>query len=331
MRAFRRIAGFLLLLAIAAGGIFYWNPLWVNDEVIRYHLWRSNVRSEYVEAGGYRLHYFEAFPPDGSPGVPLLLVHGLGSRGEDWSPMIPSLAAAGFHVYAPDLLGFGRSAKPDVAYSLPLEEGVVVSFLDAIHLQHADVGGWSMGGWVAAALAIDHPQRVDRLVLYDSLALKFDPTIAQDAFVPTDAASLYRLIDVLSPQPRILPGFVIRATLRKLHRNGWIIQRTMDSIFTFKDALDGRIEAIRQPTLVVWGSEDHLIPLAVGEATHRDIAGSDLVIIQGCGHLAPGECPKPVLASTIQFLKAQPPMQGGEESLPGTAQGGLTPATEEAR
>ena len=317
MKSFSRISGVILLLALIAGGIFYWNPLWVNDQQIRYHLWRAGVHSEYVEAGGYRLHYFEATPPDGSPGTPLVLIHGLGARGEDWAAMIPSLAAAGFHVYVPDLLGFGRSARPDVPYSLPLEENDALAFLDAIHLQHADVAGWSMGGWIAAAIALDQPQRVDRLVLYDSLTLKFDPTIAQDAFVPTDKASLDRLIAVLSPRPRALPGFVIRATLRKFHRTGWVIQRTMDSIFTKKDALDDRIAAIRQPTLIVWGAEDRLIPIAVGEATHHDIPGSVFVSVQGCGHLAPGECPKPVLAATIEFLKAQPPMHGGEETLPG--------------
>ena len=152
MRVIRRTAALVLLLAIIAGATFYWNPLWVNDETIRYHLWQSNVRSEYIDAGGYRLHYFEAMPSDGSPGTPLLLLHGLGARGEDWSPMIPALASAGFHVYVPDLLGFGRSAKPDVPYSLPLEENVALSFLDAIHLQHADVAGWSRA--MAAAI---HP------------------------------------------------------------------------------------------------------------------------------------------------------------------------------
>ena len=329
-RALSGAAG-VILLALIAAGTFYWNPLWVNDQIIRYHLWRAEVQSEYVDAGGYRLHYFEATPPDGAPGTPLVLIHGLGSRGEDWSPMIPSLAAAGFHVYVPDLLGFGRSARPNVPYSLPLEENVAVSFMDAIHLQRADIGGWSMGGWIAAAIALDHPSRVDRLVLYDSLTLAFDPTIAQDGFVPTDAPGLNRLIAILTPEPRVLPGFVIRATLRRLHRNGWIIQRTMDSIFTRKDILDNRIAAIRQPTLIVWGSEDRLIPLAVGEATHRDIANSVFVSVQGCGHLAPGECPKPVLAATIDFLKAQLPLQNVEKTLPGTTQEGAKPQTEGAR
>src|ERR1035441_8514180 len=222
MKALRRIAGAILLLALIAGGVFYWNPLWVHDQQIRYGLWRAGVRSEYVEAGGHQLHYFEAAPPDGSAGIPLVLVHGLGSRGEDWGPMIPTLAANGFHVYAPDLLGYGRSERPDVAYSVGLEEGVVVDFVHAAGVTRADFDGWSMGGWIAAKIALDYPEMVDRLVLDDSVGLTFQPAFARDAFVPTDGAGLARLMAWLSPHPAQLPPFVVRATLRRIARNGKI-------------------------------------------------------------------------------------------------------------
>jgi pimeloyl-ACP methyl ester carboxylesterase len=331
MRAIRRIAGLLLLLVVVAGCVFYWNPLWVNDTLIRYHLWRSNVRSEYVEADGYRLHYFEAVPPDGSPGIPLLLLHGLGSRGEDWSPMIPTLASVGFHVYAPDLLGYGRSARPNVAYSISLEESVVVDFMQATNLSRADVAGWSMGGWIAAKLALDHPALIDRLVLYDSVGITFVPSFAPNAFVPTDAASLHRLLALLSPKPAVLPAFVVRATLRRVKSEGAIVQQTMNSMESGVDLLDTQLAGIQQPTLIMWGMSDMLIPPSVGETMHHDIHNSVFEGVTGCGHLAPGECPKPVLAGTIQFLKAHPPMQGGEKSLPGTGQGGQKPETEGAR
>ena len=60
MKTALRVVAFLLVIVVAAGLIFYWNPLWVTDRQIRFHLWREGVKSEYVEAGGYRLHYFEA-------------------------------------------------------------------------------------------------------------------------------------------------------------------------------------------------------------------------------------------------------------------------------
>ncbi len=303
MKVFGRIAAVVVVLAMVVAGAFYWNPLWFNDETIRYHLWQGHAESHSVEAGGYRLHYYEAAPPDGTAGIPLVLVHGLGSRSEDWSPLIPGLAAAGFHVYAPDLLGYGRSAKPKVVYSVALEEGVLEAFMNAVGVQRADLDGWSMGGWIAAKFALDHPERVDRLVLDDSAGLKYQLSFSTDAFVPTDAASLQRLMALLSPQPRSLPPFVVRATLRRVKKQGWVVQSSMDSMTSGSDLLDGRLEGIKQPTLIVWGAEDKLIPPAVGEAMHRAIPGSAMDEIAGCGHLAPGECSKAVLAGTVEFLK----------------------------
>ncbi len=326
-----RIVGLVVLLALIVGAVFYWNPFWVNDQLIRYHLWRSNVRSEYIDAGPYRLHYFEATPSDGSPCTPLLLLHGLGSRGEDWSPMIPSLAAAGFHVYAPDLLGYGRSAKPAVPYSIALEEKTVLDFMHATHLTRVDLAGWSMGGWVAAKIALDQPAMVDRLVLYDAAGIIFIPSFARDAFVPTDAAGLDHLLALLTPNPPHLPAFAVRATLRRIKREGPIIQQSMDSMESGTDLLDTRLSAIQQPTLIMWGMSDTLIPPSVGLTMHKEIPNSVFEGVLGCGHLAPGECPVPVLAGTIEFLKANPPLQNIEKMLPGTDQGGHKPEAEGAR
>ena len=331
MKPLLRVAAVLFVLAFIAGGTFYWNPIWVNDQVTRYHLWRSGVRSAYVSAGGYQLHYFEGSPPDGSPGVPLLLVHGLGSRGEDWSPMMPTLMAAGFHVYAPDLLGYGRSDKPGVDYSVTLEESVLLNFMQAVHLPRADIVGYSMGGWIVAKMVLDHPAVVDRLVFYDSAGLTFRPTFPRNAFVPTDAASLQYLMELLTPKPDYLPPFVVRATLRKVKHLGPIVQRAMDSMESGADLLDARIRDIHAPTLIMWGTEDRLIPMSVGEAMHRAIPNSVLEGVTGCGHLAPEVCPEPVLAGTIEFLKAQPPMQGGEKTIPGTSEGGVRPETQGTR
>jgi pimeloyl-ACP methyl ester carboxylesterase len=329
MKARLRLAGIVLLLfALVAGGTFYWNPLWVNDRQIRTHLWRAGVRSEYVSVQGNRIHYFDAGPPDGTPGKPLLLLHGLGSRGEDWAPLIPSLAAAGFHVYAPDLLGYGRSDKPSFVCSIEVEEDVVLNFIQATGMARADsagrpapidLAGWSMGGWIAAKLALDDPATIDRLVLYDSAGLTIQPNFPRDAFVPTDAAGLARLMALLMPHPRTLPGFVARATLRRLKSNGRIVQQSMDSMDTGAGLLDTRLSEIRQPTLVMWGMADILIPPAVGETMHREIPHSVFEGIVGCGHLAPSQCPRPVLEGTVQFLKADPPMQGGELMLAGDA------------
>jgi pimeloyl-ACP methyl ester carboxylesterase len=310
-----RVVAFVVLLVVAAGLVFYRYPLWVADQQIRFHLWREGVKSEYVEAGGYRLHYFEAAPWNGG-GTPLVLVHGLGARGEDWAAMIPALAAQGFHVYAPDLLGYGRSAKPDVDYSISLEEQTVVQFMQAVHVPRADVGGWSMGGWIVMKLAMDRPEMVNRLAIYDSAGVYFPASWEPELFTPSDVIGVTKLIGMLSPKPQPLPGFVAEAALRKLEANAWVIRRSMTAMTNGRDLLDFRLYKISQPMLIMWGAQDELIPVSVGESIHKSVPQSVLNIVEGCGHLAPEECPRPVIAGTVEFLKAEPPMRGGERTFP---------------
>ena len=317
MKIALRVLAVFLILAMIVWPVMYLKPLWVADQQVRLKLWREGVESKYVEVGGYKMHYLEARPPDGTAGTPLLLVHGLGAQAEDWSAMIPALAAKGFHVYAPDLLGYGRSAKPDVSYSIAMEETAVTQFMQAVGLTRADVGGWSMGGWIAMKLALDHPELVDRLVVYDSAGVYFPPTFGPDLFVPTDAAAVKRLVTILSPHPPQMPDFVTKALVRKFAETGWVINRSMAEMTNGKDLLDFRLHGMQRPTLIVWGSKDDLIPLGVGRKMHELIPASTLNIVDGCGHLAPLECSKPVIDATVDFLRAEPAMQGGERVFPG--------------
>jgi pimeloyl-ACP methyl ester carboxylesterase len=307
----------LLVTAILCGVVFYLQPLWVADQLLRLRLWEHGVKSHYVAVDGYRVHYLEA-QPKGGAGIPLVLVHGLGSRGEDWGPMIPGLAAAGFHVYVPDLLGYGRSVRPNVDYSINLEEKLVVDFMETMHLPNADVGGWSMGGWVAAKLALDHPELVQRLVLYDSAGIYFPaPVDVSSLFVPADASALFHLTEMLDPNPKHLPPFVARAAIRKLQRNGWVVRRAVASMTNGRDLLDFRLGELDRPTLIVWGSKDALIPLSVGETMQRLIPHASMDVIEGCGHLAPGQCANSALAGTVEFLQAPRPLAGVARTLPG--------------
>jgi len=318
MKIVLRLAWLLFILLCIVAAVFYYNPVWVNEEYIRYELWRHGVHSNSIEVDGHRIHYFEAAPPDGSPGTPLVLIHGLGDRAEAWAAQIPALAAAGFHVYVPDLLGYGRSDKPDIVYTIPLEVSTIYDSMRAVGLQHADVAGWSMGGWIAAKLTLDHPELVERLVLEDSAGIRFDAKFPGDLFTPTDEAGLRQLEEWLSPRPIQMPHYVARAAIRRLQRQAHIVQGSLDSMETGKDLLDNRLGNIRQPTLIVWGDADRLLPIAIGQEMHRDIPDSVLATITGCGHLAPRECARPVLDATIPFLNANPPMPRGEETLPGT-------------
>ncbi len=314
MKKFLGLLAVLLLIAAAVGLVFFLHPLWVTDQMIRLHLRQQGVQSAYATVDGNRIHYFEAGPRTGPA---LLLIHGLESRGEDWAGLIPGLATAGFHVYAPDLLGYGRSSKPNISYSIAEQERAVTGFMDQVGVARADLGGWSMGGWVALKLALDQPARVRRVVVYDSAGVYFPPTFTAADFAPRDPAGVMRLSAMLSPHPRNLPDFVARGAVRKLQRDQWVVSRSIRSMESGKDLLDFKLAGIREPVLIVWGKEDRLIPLSVGEELHAGIPGSSLLVVDGCGHLAPAECMRPVRKGTLEFLTADPTWHGIEREVAG--------------
>ena len=173
-----------------------------------------------------------------------------------------------------------------------------------------------MGGWIVMKLALDHPQLVDRLAVYDSAGVYFPANFGSQLFIPTSAEGVQSLVQALSPIPRPMPDFVVRDILRKIERGGWVVSRSMASMANGRELLDFRLHDIKQPTLIMWGAVDHLIPLEAGRRIHEGIPNSVMGIVEGCGHLAPSECPAPIIQATDAFMRAQPPMQGGEKTYP---------------
>jgi len=311
--------GRLLLLvvgfAILCGVVFYERPLWVSLQATHFGLFLARVQSNYVLTPEGRVHYYEAEASVPGGGIPLVLVHGLADRDESWAPMLKRLKRAGFHVYAPDLLGYGRSPKPaDSDYSIATQEQLVSDFIRSLGLQRPDVGGASMGGWIVLKLALDHPELVDRVVVYGAVGLRYEPLRGTTLFHPTDGDSLQRLADLLEPHAKPLPQFVRRDVLRTFAENQWIVDRSMASMQTGKDLLDDRLGSLSRPLLIVWGSDDRLT-LTMGQQMHALDPQSEMDIVQGCGHLAPKTCSVRVAAATADFLKANPAPAGGIRTL----------------
>lgn len=304
---------FLLTLAIVLA--FYLRPGGFVTAVQRYKEWKMGLRHHEVVLGKYPIHYVS-----GGAGKPLVLVHGLAGRAEDWLALAPELMRNGYRVYALDLLGYGLSAKPDVDYSIALESELVLRFLESQNLQQADVAGWSMGGWIALKLAADHPERVHRLILLDSAGVKFDAVHAS-ALRPKTEADLAHMMEVLTPHPPPIPAFYARQVLRDLAAEDWVIERSLKSMQSGKDLMDGRMATVRIPVLIVWGKEDVLTPPSLGEQMHQAMPQSVYYLLDDCGHLAPVECSGPVARSIVRFLKADPPLAADRQELPGRPTG----------
>ncbi len=302
------------MLAMAVVGlifsiVFYRHPMWVIDHVMDARLDLAGIHSEYARVGPYRVHYFV-----GGRGKPLLLIHGLGARSEDWTPEMPTYAKNGFRVYAMDLLGCGRTDRPDIAYTIGEQADLVDGFLKALHVEEADVMGWSMGGWVALEFALRHPERVSRLVAMDSAGLKFQTRLTPEVLEPNTVPQLKRLEALLMAHRYYIPAFVQRDLLRVMEHNRPVAHRTLESLLTEEGDLTARLYKLRMPVLLVWGAHDELIPPSVGLRMHEAMPQSVLELYSGCGHLGPATCSDRIVPRVLDFLHSQPPMTGGTYS-----------------
>lgn len=239
-----------------------------------------------VTVFGAKINYVEA----GDPAKPtVILLHGLGGNTSNWIFTTPAIAA-NYHVLVPDQIGFGKSDKPLIKYRV----GTYVDFLDKfmaeLKIEHATLVGNSLGGWVAALTAIKYPNRVDKLVLADAAGLK--PSTV-------DIAQIYALNYSTRDELRLIAPLVFyntalfasdaaidqAMTARLTAGDGNTIDSLIESIRRGEDFLNGRMGSIKKPTLIVWGKQDGLIKLADGELMKRDIAGSELVVFDKCGHV----------------------------------------------
>lgn len=287
---------------VALAGVAFWaRPVSFFQQLTHLQMCIAGVESRSIAVAGHRIHYY-AEGPAGGPAV--VLVHGLGGSADDWRELAPWFAKAGFRVYMPDLLGYGRSQQPeDFSYSVPDEASAVVGFFDALGLKQVDLCGWSMGGWIVQRIAAGHPERVRHLILFDSAGIYEPPSWDTALFTPRTPEELDQLDALLMPDPPKVPGFIARDILRLSAKNAWVIHRALGTMLSGKDVTDALLPDLKMPVLIVWGAKDHITPLDEGERIHVLIPQSQLLVIPGCGHLLPRQCVPQIGSKVIEFVK----------------------------
>jgi pimeloyl-ACP methyl ester carboxylesterase len=295
------IAGALWAAALIAGIGFWLRPVsYLNGTMYAREAF-SGVENRQVTVEGHRMHYLAEGPRSGPV---VVLVHGLGGRAEDWSNLSPFFARAGFRVYMPDLFGYGRSERPrDFSYSVRDQANAVVDFMNALGLKQVNLGGWSMGGWIVQIIAASHPETVKRLMLFDSAGIYAKPDWNTNLFMPRTPGDLDQLEALLMPHPPRIPGFVARDVLRLSAQRRWVTQRALNTMMTGKDTTDGLLPELTIPVLILWGKEDHITPLDLGKKMQQLIPRSELLVYDGCGHLAPGQCASAMGPTVAEFAQ----------------------------
>ncbi len=241
---------------------------------------------------------------EGGDGPPVLYLHGAGTF---WWIPAHDLLARRHHVYAPVHPGFGTSTGVEEIEDI---EDLVFHYLDvmdALKLDRADVVGTSMGGWIAAELALRQPQRVNKLVLVDAAGIRLSDVPTPDLFLatvpetrellfadPRGPIAMTAIPDTPPPPEKMVMMMKGREAAARILWNPHVRYRKLKS----------RLDRIKTPTLVVWGAEDKLLPLAYGQAYQKGIPGARLVVIDKCGHLPHVEAPDRFANAVLDFLKA---------------------------
>jgi pimeloyl-ACP methyl ester carboxylesterase len=299
----RGMAAVVAVMVVALAGFVYARPVTVLETLGEVRLWVEGVRSAHLQAGPHRLRYLEA-----GSGPPLVLVHGLGSSAmQDWGRLVGPLGHQ-YHVYAPDLPGFGRSDRPsDADYSIPMQVEAVRAFMLAMGLDRARVAGLSMGGWVVSRLAGDHPEMVERLVVVDGAGIRPDgPTIPAEVLLPRDAEGVRQLIAAVRHRPPPTPSFLVRDILERRLKEEWVVRRALESMAAGRDWLNGTLARADMPVLVIWGKQDALIPVDYATALQAEFPHAELEVLDGCGHVPMADCPEDFDRVFERFMQGSP-------------------------
>ena len=243
-----------------------------------------------IVAAGIETNYHDV-----GSGSPVLLIHGSGpgvTAWANWRLVLPELGKA-CRAIAPDMLGFGYSARPAGGeYSIDSWVAHAIGLLDALGIEQTDLIGNSFGGAIALALAIRHPQRVRRLVLMGSVGVPFAITPELDAvwgYEPSLAA-MRGLLDIFAHDRSLVTDELAELRYQASIRPGF--QESFAAMFPaprqrWVDAMassEADIRAVRHKTLIIHGRDDRVIPLTNSLTLNRWIDDSQLHVFGRCGH-----------------------------------------------
>jgi pimeloyl-ACP methyl ester carboxylesterase len=311
-----KIIGGVLLAALALGGIGLAQS-WAPDRPVAELTARwAPAPSQFVAIQGMQVHLRDEGPRDDPQ--PIVLLHGTSASLHTWEGWVAALKGQR-RVITVDMPGFGLTGPaPDGDYHLPRYAAFVVAVLDQLQLKQVVLGGNSLGGEIAWMTAVRHPARVSKLVLVDAGGYPFKTEGMPIGFKIARIPALKPLMT------RLLPRGMIESSVRSVYGDpGKVTPELIDRYYelTLREgnreslgqrfsqaplgAFASEIPQVKQPTLIIWGGQDHLIPPDNAQRFAKDIAGSRLVMFDALGHV-PQEEDAAATVAPVQAFLSQP-------------------------
>jgi pimeloyl-ACP methyl ester carboxylesterase/membrane-associated phospholipid phosphatase len=266
-------------------------------------------QGKFIEVEGVNIHYIEQ-----GQGEPMLFIHGFALSAEAWKNQLDEFSKS-YRVIALDLPGFGYSGRSmELDYARSSQADFVSKFMGALHISCAIVVGHSMGGGIAANLALSHPEKVNKLVLVDSSGYEkvperwgainvpiFDRFVAR--FFIMNRFAAIRLFNKAFANDKKISESLIEQFLKPSYVQNSLqvlIKMTLDQR---TENFPAKIKNIKQKTFIIWGREDEMFGTYFAEKYHFDIKNSQLVIMPDVGHIPFMEQPDQFNAYLNEFLK----------------------------
>lgn len=275
------------------------------------------LNNRILKIQGYQIYLQEA-----GSGPPVLLLHGFAGSSNEWLPTLKILAQNGYHGMAIDILGFGKSAKPlDAPYSLAFYAELCQEVLTQLGLKEALFVGHSMGGKLALATAVLHPQCVKKLFLVSPDGFMEIPFLMKKGgALPWLGEALTWLLArpklvrlqleaaFYAPALYLTPEVLAQANealgLPENRRLMALLSQRYEQLDLQETGLRARLRELLCPTLIVWGEQDRILEPKSGFVAQRELPASRLVFFPRCGHFPQVEAFRALHGLLLGFLAA---------------------------